>query len=142
MNIAHALCDLVGGMLVDELSEQFVGVWESCSRTLTSGDIAINGNEIACISGACLFQCLLEAWITGGFLAIEYTELSQNYCWSGTDGSHLLACCELVHDHLANTLMLEEIAGARHTTGQHDQIGISVVALLKLDISLDVYTVS
>ena len=38
--------------------------------------------------------------------------------------------------------MLEEVAGTRHTTWQHNQICISVITLLKLDVSLDVHTMS
>jgi hypothetical protein len=37
--------------------------------------------------------------------------------------------------------MLKEIARSGHATRQHNQIGISVIALLKLDICLDIYTV-
>ena len=139
MHEAHALCDLVRGLFVDELREQFVSIRESGSWSFASSNITIDGDKVACISGACLFQRLLEARITGGFLAVEHTELGQYHSGSGTDGCYLLACCKLVHDHLANTLVLEEIAGTRHTARQHDQVGISVVALLKLDISLDVH---
>ena len=38
--------------------------------------------------------------------------------------------------------MLIEVAGTRHSARQHDQVGICIVALLKLNISLDVHTVS
>ena len=139
---AHALCNLIRGFLINELSEQFISIREGGSRPLTSSDITIDGNKGTGIRGACLFQGLLKARITGGLLAIEHTKLSQHHSRSGTDSSNLLTCCKLVHHYLANTFVLEEIAGTRHTTRQHDQIGISVVALIKLDISLDIHTVS
>jgi hypothetical protein len=62
---AHALCNLVRGLLVNELSEQFISIREGGCRALTSGDIAIDGDKGTGIRGACLFQGLLKARITG-----------------------------------------------------------------------------
>ena len=51
---AHTLGNLVGSLLVNQLSEQFVGVGESCCRTLGGGDVTIYGYQVACIAGTIL----------------------------------------------------------------------------------------
>ena len=71
MFVAHAFCNLVRGLLIDELCEQFVSVWEGGGWSLTRSDVTIDGDEVACIGGSCLFQSLLETWIAGGTLTLE-----------------------------------------------------------------------
>ena len=66
---SHTLGYLVRGLLVDQLTQQFISEGEGSSRTLTRSDVSINRYEVARIF--CVFQCLLEARITSGFLAVE-----------------------------------------------------------------------
>ena len=50
----HAFGNLVGGLLVNQLGEQFVGVGEGSGRSLGGGDIAIDGDELGCVGGTAL----------------------------------------------------------------------------------------
>ena len=68
---AHALGNLVGSLLVDQLGQQFIGEGEGGGGTLTCSDIAVDGDEVGGIGSLCLFQCLLEAWIAGSLLAFQ-----------------------------------------------------------------------
>ena len=68
---AHTLGNLVGSLLIDQLGEQFVGEGECGSWALTSGDVAIDGEQVAGIFG--VFECLLESWIARSLLALENT---------------------------------------------------------------------
>ena len=136
---AHALCNLVGGLFVDKLSKKFIGIGEGCSGTLGCRHVAIDSHQVASVGGTSSVECLLEARIAGGLLAIENTELSEYHSRSSTDGSHLLACLELCLHSLTDTLMLKQVAGTRHATRQHQQLGIGIVCLIELEIGLDAH---
>ena len=69
MLVAHAFGNLVRGLLVDELSQQFVGIREGSGGTLACGDVTIDGHEVASIGG--FRQSLFEARVAGGTFAVE-----------------------------------------------------------------------
>lgn len=48
---AHALGNLVGGLLVYEVCQDGVGIGEGSSGSLAGGDIGIDGHEVAGIGG-------------------------------------------------------------------------------------------
>jgi len=139
---AHALGNLVGGLLVDKLSKKFIGIREGCCRSLGCRYVAIDSHQVASIGGTNSVESLFEAGIAGGLLAVEYTNLSEYDSRCSTDGGHLLACLELCLHSLTDTLVLKQVAGTRHATWQHQQVGIGIVCLIELEIGLDAHTMS
>ena len=67
-----AFSNLVGGLLIHKLREQFIGVWECCCRTFACYDVAIYGYEVARIVCPSLIESLFETWVAGSFLTVQY----------------------------------------------------------------------
>ena len=137
----HALGDLVADLGADQLTEQLVGVGEGGGGTLAGGDVAVDGDEVGGVLGTGTLQGLLEARLAGGTAALEQSQGSQHDGWCRTDGGHLLASGHLIADGLAHALVVVQVGGAGHSSGQHDEVGIRRVNLLKLQVGLDVHPV-
>ena len=69
----HALGNLVSGLLVDQLTQQFVSEGECSGRSLTSGDVTVDGEEVASLGGIVFCQHTFETRIAGGTLALKNT---------------------------------------------------------------------
>ena len=136
---AHALGDLVGGLLINQLGEQFVGVGEGGGRTLARGDVAIDGDEVARVDG--ILQGTLKTRIAGGLLPVEDSQRGQYDGRCSADGGHLLALGRLVAHGLAYPLVLVQVAGTRHAAWQHQQVGIGEVAYLEGLVGADAHAV-
>ena len=132
---AHAFGHLVAHLLADQLAQQLVGVGEGGGRTLGSGDVAIDGDEVGGIGGS--LKSLFETRIARGALALKESERSQNHGGGSADGAHLAAGGHLVADGLADTDVGIEVGSAGHAAGQHQQVGIREVALVELQVGLD-----
>ena len=138
MNKSHSLGNLVGCGLIGEVGQDGIGIREGSSRSFACGDIAIDGDEVACIVGR--FQHPFETRIAGGLLAIEETQLGQYDSWRGTDSSDLLARSSLQFQCLTDTLVLKQIAGAWHTAWQHQQVGIGEITGREHHVGTDAHT--
>ena len=72
---SHTFGDLVGGGLISQVGQDGIGIREGSSRSFACGDVAIDGDEVACVVGR--FQHPFETRIAGGLLTIKKTQLGQ-----------------------------------------------------------------
>ena len=91
--------------------------------------------------GACIFcagiEILFETRIAGSFLAVEDTCAGQ-YHRRCADGTYTFACLVLGDECLAYSLMLIEVGAARHSTRNHQHIGIfKTLNILETEVGLD-----
>ena len=75
MNESHPFGDLVGCGLIGQVGQDGISIGECGSRSFACGDVSIDGDERASIVGR--FQHPFETRISGGFFAIEETQLGQ-----------------------------------------------------------------
>ena len=75
MFVTHAFSNLVGSLFVGQQCQQLIGVWEGGGRTFSSGDDAVDGNEVGSVLGTGILQRLFEAGLAGGLFAVEQSKL-------------------------------------------------------------------
>lgn len=130
----HSFAEVFYDLGRDEAGEELVAEFHGSARSATGGDVTVDGDEFCGIVGT--GEVTLEAWIAGGLLAIEDAKVTQHH-WSSADGSDESLACVLIEQCLAYALMLVEILGSRHTTRQHEHVGIAEVYIVKNSVSLD-----
>ena len=122
-----------------QLLQQFVGEGEGGSGTLGGGDVAVDGHQVGGVGGT--LQQLFEARVARRPTTVEHSQLGEHHGRRGTDGSHQLAGFVLGGDSLTDALVFIEVAGAGHTTGQQQQVGIAEAAVGKHGVGNNLHAV-
>ena len=123
----------VSSLLVFHVGDDGVAELEDGCGTLASNKLSILLHEGTRAGGADEFA--LEAGITGGTLAVEQAEATEDE-GSGTDGSNGTAKVGVVTDALAEVIASGEIRGAGHSAWQDKKFGIEEIDVLKKGIGL------
>ena len=115
-----------------------VSIGQGSARTLARGHEAVLLEEVARIGSA--GEIFLETRRAGGALAFQEAERAEHHrC--GADGCHTFAGRVLRFQRLAHAFVSVEVRGAGHAAGEHQQVGILKIAVLKLHVGLDGHTV-
>ena len=135
MSKLHLLLQSLDIGLGNEIAEDVISIGQRGGRTLTGGDGAVLLPQGARVDSGGM-EMLLPARRAGGTLAVEDADRGQD-SGGGTDGGNTTATVILPLQSLTDTSMLVEVLAARHASGEHQQVGITEVAILKKHVSLN-----